>query len=280
MATIVTAFYPLERSKHGVRKYIEWVRNFFQIPRPMVVYTNARMAPLLERIREGLPVTAPFRVITKEFDTFAMTTPARMEMWRRHWHLDPEARIHSPELYAVWAVKQECVALAIAEDPLGLGHDWYVWCDIGIQRHPEMQRYYDTFTDAIPSLCHPGAIHFLEVAPIPDSLVARRGEVPMPYPPPSVTLGGGCIAGDRAAWAAFSAAYITMLDHFEERRWFAGKDQIVFFAMLMEKVMPFRLFYSVRFGEGGRGDHWMSFPVILGGQTPARIDTRFVDSVQ
>ena len=99
----------------------------------------------------------------------------------------------------------------------------------------------------------------------------------MPYPPPSITLGGGCIAGDRAAWAAFSAGYLTMLDRFKERGWFAGKDQVVYFAMLMERSLPFRLFFATRFGTPAVGDPWMSFPVILGGATSAHIDTRFED---
>jgi hypothetical protein len=271
MATIVTAFFPLERSKHGVRKYMEWIRNFCAIPRPMVIVTTPKLAPLFERIREGSGGAT--HVIARELTEFALASPARMEMWQRHWRMDPEAAIHNPELYVVWAIKQECVAAAIAANPFG--HDWFVWCDIGIQRSPEMQRYYNTFPDAVTHQCVPGAIHFLEVVRIPDGLASRRGEVPMPYPPPSITLGGGCIAGDRAAWAAFSAGYTAMLDRFIERGWFAGKDQIVYLAMLMERVMPFRLFSAIRFGDDARGDPWMSFPVILGGQAKANVDARF-----
>jgi hypothetical protein len=272
MATIVTAFYPLEKSKHGVRKYLEWIRNFCQIARPMVLFTDARMAPLLERLRRDYSDTT--RVITKEFDSYAMTTPARMEFWRQQTAIDPEAAIHSPELYAVWAIKQECVSLAIQENPFG--HDWYVWCDIGIQRIPELQSYYSTFPDKVPELCASGRIHFLEVSRIPDIYVTHRGRVPMPYPPPPITLGGGCIAGDRAAWATFSAGYVTMLDQFRERGWFAGKDQVVFFAMLLERIMPFRLFHALPFGTPPPSNiHWMSFPVILGGQAEALIDARF-----
>lgn len=51
-ATIVSAFYPLSKSKHGVRKYLEWIRNFCLIPRPMVIFTDTKTAPLLERIRD------------------------------------------------------------------------------------------------------------------------------------------------------------------------------------------------------------------------------------
>jgi hypothetical protein len=276
MATIVTAFYPLEKSKHGVRKYLEWIRNFCQIQKPIVIFTDSRMAPLLERLRrESADKT---RIITKEFDTYDMTAPDRMAFWRQQTALDPEAAIHSPELYAVWALKQECVALAIAENPFG--HDWFVWCDIGIQRVTDLQPLYESFPDKVTSLCAPGRIHFLEVSRIPDVYVARRGQSPMLYPPPATTLGGGCIAGDRVAWATFSASYIAMLDRFRERGWFAGKDQIVFFAMLAERSMPFRLFHAVPIGTPPFVPHihWMSFPVILGGQAPALVDARFEEA--
>ena len=272
MTTIVTAFYPLEHSKHGLQKYMSWIGNFCKIPRPMVIFTDAKMALRIGRLRDNKSQT---HVIVKEFDSYDMTSPAQMEIWRRNWHLDPEASIHNPELYAVWAIKQECVARAILENPFG--HDWFVWCDIGIQRDPAMQSYYQTFGDAVGRLCTPGRIHFLEVESIPDALAAQRGQVPMPYPPPSVTLGGGCIAGDRAAWGAFSARYMGMLREFDTRGWFAGKDQVIYYAMLMERTMPFRLFRAIRFGTLSQGDKWMSFPVILGGQAPVTIDDRFDD---
>ena len=276
-ATIVTAFYPLKESKHGVRKYLEWIRNFCLIPRPMVLFTDSRTAPLLERLRNYLPPSLT-HMIVKELDTYDMTSPDRMTFWRQQSAMDPEANIHNPELYAVWALKQECVSLAIAANPFG--HDWYVWCDIGIQRVADLRAFYDTFPDQVPSLWAPGRIHFLEVQPIPDALVAQRGRIPMPYPAPSITLGGGCIAGDCAAWAAFSAGYIAMLERFRQRGWFAGKDQIVYFAMLMERSMPFRLFHAVPVGTPPYVPHihWMSFPVILGGKAPAIVDARFEDA--
>lgn len=215
------------------------------------------------------------RVIRKEFDTYTLTSPTWMERWHNEQSCDPEAVIHSPELYAIWAIKQECVSLAIAENPFN--HDWFVWCDIGIQRHTDKQHLYMTFTDAIPEVCVPDTIHFLEVVPIPDQFTHRWGQTPMIWPPPSITLGGGCIVGNRAAWETFSREYVSMLDKFRARKWFSGKVQIVFFAMLMEKVMPFRLFHATRTTATKEiCDHWMSFPIILGGQASAVIDTRFI----
>jgi hypothetical protein len=217
-------------------------------------------------------------IVARPFDSYRMTTPAMMDMWRRHHLIDPERRIHSPELYAVWAMKQECVreAFAMLDGPT------YIWCDMGILRDARMLPYYMTFpnadvcTDSVPA----GRLTFLEVNMIPDSFVERwRTQQPMVWPVPPVTLGGGCIAGDRKAWTEFGVAYEATLTEFDAAGRFNGKDQIIYFAMLMEHktAQPYRLLAARRFA-GGSGDHWMCMPVILGGKDNGIIDQRFESS--
>lgn len=114
-ATVVTAFYPLSRSKHGVTKYMTWIQNFCKNPCSLVVFTDAATAPTIQAARGELPT----HVIVKEFHLFNVTSPRMMRFWTRQHAIDPEARIHNPELYAVWAMKQECVRLAIDANPFG-----------------------------------------------------------------------------------------------------------------------------------------------------------------
>jgi hypothetical protein len=270
-ATVVTAFYPLSRSKHGVERYHVWIQNFCNIPCNMVIYTDAATAPLIRTARGDRPT----HIVIKEFNRFGMTSPRMMRYWTRHYPLDPEARIHNPELYAVWALKHEWVLDAIRVNPFE--STWFVWCDMGIQRDPSKQGFYMNFPSRVDALCEPGRISFLEVNNIPAPCHdhwARKVRGPMPWPPPAVSLGGGCIAGDVGAWADFGKAYVKMLETFDERKWFAGKDQIVYLAMLIERATakPFRLFRAT--AHGGL-DPWMSFPAILGGDAPADIDMRF-----
>ena len=99
-------------------------------------------------------------------------------------------------------------------------------------------------------------------------------------PVPSVTLGGGCIMGDALAWTEFGEAYKDMLKEFALRGWFAGKDQIVYFTILMERKASFRLFHAAKFGgdKAPEGIEWMSFPPILGGTVDAAVDMRFEPS--
>jgi glycosyltransferase involved in cell wall biosynthesis len=268
-ATVVTAFYPLSGSKHSTSNYINWMQNICKIPCNLVVFTSVEIAPFIKEMRGKLHT----QIIVRDFSSFKITSPEMQSFWKKQYTNDPEKKIHSPELYAVWAMKQECVMLAIENNYFS--SDWFVWCDIGIQRESSTQQYYMNFPNQVAKLCEPGRISFLEVDRIPDNFVEdwKHSIVPFRWPAPNVTLGGGCIAGDIEAWKDFSTAYVSMLAKFEERGWFAGKDQIVYFAMCMEKVTrkPFRLFFPAY----GRIDHWMVFPVILGGDASANIDDRF-----
>jgi hypothetical protein len=272
--TVVSAFYPLSKSKHGVVKYLEWIKNFCVIPCSLVIFTDTDSSAHIREARGSLPL----HIIERPFNSYEMTSPSRMEFWQRHHLIDPEKNIHTPELYAVWALKQECVREAIHMNPFN--SSWFVWCDIGIQRESALQKFYETFPSKTSELCPAGRICFLEVERIPDSYVADwASSAPMKYPVPWTTVGGGCIAGDVAAWTDFSRAYLNMLDLFDKKGWFAGKDQVLYFTALMMRTTekPYRLFYAKKFAEVS-GIHWMSFPAILGGTVPAEIDMRFEDT--
>jgi hypothetical protein len=91
-----------------------------------------------------------------------------------------------------------------------------------------------------------------------------------------VQLGGGCIMGDKVAWAAFCPAYKAMLQTMDARGEFVGKDQTVFFRMLVERKMPFRLFRPRREVPV---DPWLQLPCVMAGTIPATADKRFSPKV-
>jgi hypothetical protein len=269
--TVVSAFYPLSKSKHSLAKYLEWIKQFCRIPCNLVVFTDVGAASAIREARGSLSL----HLIERPFESFEMTSPAMMKFWNHHHVIDVEKSIHSPELYAVWAMKQELIRLVIAENPFH--STWFVWCDIGIHREPSLHSFYESFPSKTSEVCPPGRICFLEVERISDSFVADwSAAAPMKYPVPWTTLGGGCIAGDATAWNEFGTAYVEMLREFDRNGWFAGKDQVIYFAILMNRrtQKPFRLFHAKSFASVS-GIHWMSFPAILGGTVSAEIDMRF-----
>ena len=271
--TVVSAFYPLEKSKHGVDRYHSWLQNFCAIPCLLVIYTDEASADLILAARKGLESKTV--LIIRPFNQFRMTSPDMMSLWQRHHAIDSEKAIHSPELYAVWAMKQECVRDTIQQNPFNSAY--FVWCDVGIQRHTELQSAYLNFPALSSELCKPGRMTFLEVQDIPQSYVDDWKEgLPMKYPPPDVTLGGGCIAGDAAAWDDFGSAYEKLVTEFDHQGRFAGKDQILFFTLLMERrtKLPFQLLKATQFANIPF-IYWMSMPCILSGSVPANFDARF-----
>jgi hypothetical protein len=269
--TVVTAYYPLEKAKHSRASYNQWIQNFCEIPCSLVIYTCDETAEQIRSWRKDKPTI----LVSRPFTSYRMTTPAMMNLWQRNHAIDPEKAIHSPELFATWALKQEVVRETISSNPFQ--SKWFVWCDIGIQREQHLQDFYMRFPSQVPQVCAEGRMAFLEVSKIPDVFVqAWKRRTPCPLPVPAVSLGGGCIAGDASAWMEFGTAYESMLREMDQRGEFVGKDQIVFFRMLIDHKMsmPYRLFFGQRFTQLPHIE-WMSFPVILGGKAPAVVDSRF-----
>lgn len=269
--TIVSMFYPLENSRYTIGRYRAWIQNFCKIPNAMVIFTTEEYALEMYQWRKDfLEIT---QICVRPFDSFAMTCPSMMKFWDAQYILDSEK--NSPDLYAIWAMKQECVRIVIHSNKFQ--SKWFVWCDIGIQRYSKLENYYLSFPSDVERLCVPGRMAFLELNKIPDSYVLNWVEdKPMEYPVPLV-LGAGCICGDNEAWKEFGDSYKDTLKDFAIRGWFAGKDSDIYFTMLMEKrIKPYRLFFAKPFGDPEiPGIEWMSFPVILGGNLDAELDMRF-----
>jgi hypothetical protein len=271
--TIISAFYPLKSSRHSIGNYRAWIQNFCKIPSSMVIFTTEEYAlEIYQWRRELLDKT---HLIVKAFDTFAMTCPSMMKFWEKQVSLDPKKE--RSELYAIWALKQEMVRIVVNQNRFQ--SKWFVWCDIGIQRYSKLHEFYVSFPSDVSRLCVPGRMSFLEVDKIPQKILDDWDESkPADYPFPDIAIGSGCIVGDADAWNEFGEVYKDMLKEFAMRGWFAGKETNVFFAILMEKKMskPFRMFHAGTFGYPTiPGIEWMSFPVMLGGNMDAELDTRF-----
>jgi len=269
--TIISAYYPLDHSTYSINNYKAWLQNLCNIPCYIVIFTTETLA--LEIYQWRRAYLRKTHVIVRPFDSFAMTCPSMISFWEKQENHDTE-NIGTSELYAIWSLKQELVRIAINQNRFK--SKWFCWCDAGIQRFSKLQPYYMTFPHDIERLCLPGRMTFLEVDKIPQAYVDDRNEdKPMQYPLPEVTLGSGCIVGDADAWIEFGEAYKEMLKEFALRGWFAGKETSVFFAILMEKkTKPFRLFHAKQFVKIP-GIEWLSFPVMLGGNLDAEVDTRF-----
>ena len=189
MPCVVTAYYPLSKCKHSPEKYMEWIHKFFEcVTCPVVCFCPPELEARFQTLNKG-----NVRIVPREFTSFKMMSPEWMEKWRTWYLVDPERAYHSPELYAVWAAKQEFVREAI---PM-VDSTHYVWCDIGCFRTERN----GSFRKA-PRYCVGDKLTCLHV---------------------SNTIGGGVLAGTPKAWALFSETYIKSLTESVN-----GKDQTVY----------------------------------------------------
>lgn len=227
MTTVVTAFYQFDKSKHSIGEYTQWIDNFFKcVTSPVVCFCDN--VHYLQRYK-----TDRVTFIARPFDSFELTSPDWVARWQREWNRDPERDIHSWQLYAVWALKQEFVNIAIQQNIYNSHH--FVWCDIGCFREPSNFVNPPRFAETTPSHVPPGHMLILEIH-------ETNGYT---------YIGGGVLAGDVNAWRGFRDSYLNTLNRFFERSIFYGKDQTIYKYMIDRNSIPFHIVTTD--GEWGRG---------------------------
>lgn len=178
--TIVTAYYPI-KSKQPIEKYREWYSNFFKcVTADVICFCPPEM------VDEFKEIARPnHQIIGRAFSSFEMMSETQMNVWRNLNKTDAEVSIgHTPELYAIWAAKQEFVR----ESMKLVDSDIFVWCDIGCFRD-----------------IRDGSFTSIDRFVIPSKITCL-------YLPFHCTFGGGVLAGDKNAWNTFSQNYLKNLE--------------------------------------------------------------------
>jgi hypothetical protein len=186
---LVTAYYPLPGAKHPPHEYREWYTNFFtHVTCPVVCFCPKSMEEEFSQLKKQ-----NVALVVREFDSWNMMSPAQMDIWKQFHTSDPEKGHHCPDLYAIWAAKQEFVleAMKLTDGEV------FTWCDIGCFRTKRngsfefVERYY-----------RPGKITCLSICEM---------------------IGGGVLMGDRTAWTQFSKLFLDELSKNPH-----GKDQVIY----------------------------------------------------
>lgn len=132
---LVSALFPIAKSKHSIEEYKFWLTNFLQpITTPIYFYTTPAFAPIIQNARgKGLKIIIN-TTYTSPFDI----PPLRgLEGTYTEMHdLDREKFRHSPELYAVWNAKPFFLDAAVkALEEKGDVYEYAFWNDAGSFRH-------------------------------------------------------------------------------------------------------------------------------------------------
>ena len=106
---VVTAYYPVKTNKHSTNDYKQWYTNFFNsVSAPVICFCPPELEQEFRSLAKG-NVT----LVVRDFYSFQMMSEEQMKKWNNWYLVDPEKEKHSPELYAIWATKQEFVLEAM-----------------------------------------------------------------------------------------------------------------------------------------------------------------------
>jgi hypothetical protein len=239
-ATIVTAYFKLEKSKASHAKYLDWMRNMLIIDNPMVIFCDKSSVLLIERLRELAGHAETTRVIPTRFEDFYCYR--YIDVFNKHMDIDHERTIHSIELYLIWNEKSNFLRRAIEANPFS--SEKFVWCDIGCFRHSNTEFVKWPNPDRVTD----NKITLMVVEPFTED--EMRTDLPLfQY---KNRISASIFAGDKDTLIRWHQIYYGMLEHYIQIGRFIGKDQSIMNSVYLVNRDMCEL---VRY-QHGRGDIW------------------------
>lgn len=251
LVTIVTAYFPLQaRSKHTEEEYRVWYSRFLRISSPVVIYTTNRTYPILKELRGDLPVLfkvledvwqLPFGEFREDYSGFQAS-------------IDPEKRIHFPELYAIWNSKTALVKQVADENPFL--SDYFIWSDIGAFRDPRVSQIGPwPYAETVRTVMAHGRDKIL-VGEI-HNYVLHYHLADGPFTKDFVQAGvfGGCV--EAISW--FAASFREWHEIYRARGLFVGKEQSMFNALVLATPERFVSIQTFKIDRRNCGDPWFYY---------------------
>ncbi|KAJ7166708.1 hypothetical protein C8R46DRAFT_1271639 [Mycena filopes] len=241
---LVSAFFPLSKSKHTMREYEDWLIRFLQpISTDIYFYAPPAMADLIRMCRgPNLPIT----IDTSYASPFEVPPLRGLEGQYAAMHaLDRERGRHSPELYAVWNAKPFFLANAVrtlsSRADATDGYDFAFWTDAGSFR--EGSHAYRAWPDAgrTRAIWDEGSrltgekaedLLFFPLAGVPDAARFRYWEQEQ-GPVDTEFSEGSFFGGAPTAIEWWERTFYVYHAHYLAHGLFVGKDQTLINALFL-----------------------------------------------
>jgi hypothetical protein len=160
---LVSAFYPLEKSKHTDAEYTAWLQRFLgHVSTDIYFFTTPELEPFVEHARNALPFNtstgslsedsyAPRLIVNTTYLSPTSIPPLlpHKDQYERMHAWDREKARHAPELYAIWNAKPWFLREGLRNMKVRDSDDDYdyaFWTDAGSFRH---EHAYETWPDAV-----------------------------------------------------------------------------------------------------------------------------------
>ena len=220
MATIVTAYFNIPKSKANHETYKGWMKNMLAIQNRMIIFCDVASFKLIQSLRANNP--CPTIIVQTKFEEFHCYK--YVDIFKaQHLH-DCEKSIHSVELYLIWNEKSNFLKRATEfEKSFKEPHNTkFVWCDIGCFRVPNTQFIKWPDASKIPD----DKMLLLEVLPL-NKLTQDLSKIDY--------IGGTIFAGSIPVILKWHDVYYAMLERLYDRGTFVGKDQTIMSSIYIDQ---------------------------------------------
>jgi hypothetical protein len=223
--TVVSTYIELDRSKHSVEKYDNWIKNFaVSVRSPLAIVVNQRAYAKLKPLRENL--TTIFYLVDDIWTVMKQNEIERNRSYvtnylEKQHPMDPERGGHNPNLYGLWNLKSYIVHKVAESNPFG--SSFFIYSDAGAWRH-------DKFPSDWPDT---GFITNSLMKALNDRvLLGQVGRTGAPD-----VIEGTFFAGSSKAVGDFYANFWRMHDKRYEAGMFVGKDQTIMNVVAFESAV-------------------------------------------
>jgi hypothetical protein len=220
--TLVTAYYEV-KSKHNHGLYHQWGKTLLSLACPIVIFVEPRHAQMIREWRGNKPL----HLIELPFEDLEMWKE-HQETWKKQHEIDPERGIHSPELYAVWAMKTTFVEKAIYVNPFDT--EYFFWCDFGAFREASYPTHVMNYFP-MTRYFYSDKIIIQGVSPLSQAerLIRPDGIYGEPITSEwnEVRLAGGLWGGGIKGCLRWNEAYKATLQEYFKKNRVASKEQVV-----------------------------------------------------
>ena len=277
VVTIVSCFYPIKKSKHGIGEYYKWMFHFLtNATKPIIMFGEKESINIMQEMRKIVGKNDGILFIEKPFIQCEFSTPEWIEKWNRQVPLSDHKDLHCQELFRVWANKSFFVQEAIERNPFG--SEYFMWCDSGCWRDFFAAQICCPEWPLVEKIV-PNKMQFLTInsaKPMLEQLASRshwtqRELIREIRTSNKNCLSGSMFCGSVTAWKEWIPAYKRTLELFLEEDFFAGDDQHVMLsaALWLRHTLPEDqkpAFFAapphapfIKIGENTIGNVWFAF---------------------
>ncbi|KAJ7707135.1 hypothetical protein B0H16DRAFT_1266329, partial [Mycena metata] len=241
---LVSAFFPLLKSKHSVHEYEEWLTKYLEpITTDIYFYAPVVMAELIRKCRGDMPI-----IIDTTYSSPFEIPPLRefREQYNAMHAQDRERARHSPELYAVWNAKPFFLDKGVqALSRAGRDYDYAFWNDAGsfrtshkYQDWPDPERIREIWEEgSVLTGEKEDDLLFFPITGLPDASLRfweqDNGPVDVEFSE------GSFFGGTPSAIAWWHHTFYAYHDHHLKLGIFIGKDQTLINALFL--LFPSRI---------------------------------------